>query len=92
MPRSKINKGLKEAVAYAKGDKSKGRSTVYVMLAISERDGGGIRMRGMGDLADVYLSGASKAAVFRDLGPVLQKILHHNHGVNWVKDDESKPE
>ena len=59
---------------------------IYLMLAIMPRDDGGVRIRGMGELAGLYLAGADKDAVFRDLGPVLQTILHTNHGAIWLKD------
>jgi hypothetical protein len=91
MSESKIIKGLEDALAYAQGDKSKGRSTVYVTLAIGERrDGEGLYIRGMGELRDVYVAGANKADVFADLGPVLQKILKANHGIDWVEDEGVK--
>lgn len=87
MSGEKIIKGLEDAVAYAQGDKSKGRSAVYVTLAIGEREGGGLYIRGMGDLFEVRVAGPDKDAVFRDLGPVLQIILKTNHDVDWVKDE-----
>ena len=82
----KILKGLEDAVAYAQGDKSRGRATVQVTLVISEREGGGLQIRGLGDLRYLYIAGQNKTDVFSDIGPVLQKILLDNHGIDWVKD------
>lgn len=82
----KIIAGIEDALAYAKGDKSCGRSTVHVLLAISEREGGGLQIRGLGDLGDFYVAGSLKAEVFNDMGLVLQKILLDNHGMDWVAD------
>lgn len=82
----KIISGLEDAVAYAKGDETKGRVTRYVTLAISHRDGEGIRIRAMAPYEECYVSGPNKDNVFSDIGPVLQMILHTNHGVKWVKD------
>lgn len=87
MSGEKIIKGLEEALAYAQGDKSKGRSTVYVTLAIGERKGEGLFIRAMGEYREAYVAGPDKDAVFSDIGPVLQRILKDNHGIDWVKDE-----
>lgn len=87
MSGEKIIKGLEDAVAYAKGDKTKGKSTVYVTLAISEREGGGLRIRAMAPLEEASVAGANKNDVFADIGPLLQHILKANHGVDWVEDE-----
>jgi hypothetical protein len=87
MTGEKIIQGLEDAVAYAQGDKSRGRSTVYVTLAIGEREGGGLFICAMGDLREVRVAGSSKDDVFADIGPVLQRTLKDNHGVDWVKDE-----
>jgi hypothetical protein len=87
MSGEKIIKGLEDAAAYAQGDKTRGKSTVYVTLAIGERKEGGLYIRGMGEMRDVYIASPDKDAVFHDLGHVLQRILKENHGIDWVKDE-----
>ena len=86
----KILKGLEDAVAYAQGDKSRGKATIYITLAISERDEG-LRIRAMGEYAEIYLGGSDKSAVFSDLGPVIQRILSHNHGHDWLEEQPAQP-
>lgn len=86
MSGEKIVKGLEDALAYAEGDKTKGRSTVYVTLAIGERDGGGIFIRALGEMREMRVAGMNKGDVFADLGPVLQRILKDNYGIDWVGD------
>lgn len=63
-------------------------TTVYVTLAISQRDEGGLRIRAMAPYEEVYIAGPNKDHVFSDIGPVLQTILHENHGIDWVKGNE----
>lgn len=88
MSGEKIIKGLEDALAYAQGDKTKGTSHVYITLAIGERKEGGVYIRGMGEMRDVYVASSDKDAVFHDLGLVLQRILKENHGIEWVKDED----
>lgn len=87
MTGKKIIKGLEDALLYAQGDKTKGTSHLYITLAIGERKEGGLYIRGMGEMRDVYIASPDKDAAFHDLGIVLQRILKDNHGIDWVKDE-----
>ena len=64
-------------------------TTVYVTLAISQRDEG-LRIRAMAPYEEAYIAGPNKDHVFSDIGPVLQTILHENHGIDWVTHDETQ--
>ena len=83
---SRIIAGLEDALAYTQGDKTRGRASVpNINLCVSERDGGGIRITSS-NVPGLHIAGNDKDAVFRDLGVVLQELLHRNAGVDWVKD------
>jgi len=71
---------------WGKASNAKGKASIpNIIICVTERDGGGIRISG--NIDGLYVAGNDKDAVFRDFGVVLQKLLHHNEGFAWVKDE-----
>lgn len=67
-------------------NKRKRKASVHFAIVISEREDGGIVITSP-HIPGFRLSASNKDAVFHDLGPVLQTMLHHNHKILWLKDE-----
>ncbi len=57
-------------------------------LHIEQREGGGIRI--LSSVPGLYLSGANPTSVLHDLGPVMQRLLIDNEGIEWLRGDHQK--
>lgn len=82
--KSKIIEGLEDAVAYAKGDRSKATTYRYVKLLFCDLPDGRFKVTSP-DIPGLLLIHKDRGMVWRDLGPAMQLVIDLN-----LKDVPSK--